>query len=337
MAPPVQRKPRLAQPPPPPPPPTPPPPPPSPTPLERRAACAAGSATVRRLCAPGLCHSLALTTDGAVWSWGVGSYGKLGHGDLQGQLLPKKVEAFAGQRVVAVSAGSQHSLAIPADGAVWSWGWGVCGLLGHGNEQNQLLPKKVEAFDGQRVVAVSAGGLHSLALTADDAVWSWGLGHSGRLGHGNQQHQLLPKKVEALAGRRVVAVSVGGTHCLAVTADGAVWSWGSGSNGMLGHGDQQEPGAAEEDRGFGWPARRRRVGWRGSLPRHHRRRRCLELGQWSLGHAGPRRPAGPAAAQEGQRLGGAARRHCVGRTPPQPRCAADGAVFAWGEGESAAA
>ena len=73
-------------------------------------------------------------------------------------------------------------------------------------------------FAGQRVIAVSLGGYHSLALTADGAVWSWGYGGSGRLGHGDQQNQLLPKKVEALAGRRVVAVSAGGLHSVARTA-----------------------------------------------------------------------------------------------------------------------
>ena len=94
--------------------------------------------------AAGFCQSFALTTDGAVWSWG---YGKLGHGDEQQQLLPKKVEAFAGQRVVAVSAGVAHSLAIIADGAVFAWGEGECGCLGHGEDlSNQLLPKKVEAW-----------------------------------------------------------------------------------------------------------------------------------------------------------------------------------------------
>ena len=184
-------------------------------------------------------HSLALTADSVVWSWGYGREGQLGHGDLQDQLLPKKVEAFAGQRVVAVSAGNDHSLALTADGAVWSWGFGEFGGLGHGDEEDQLLPKQIEALAGQRVLAVSAGNDHSLALTADGALWSWGGGAFGQLGHGDQQNQLLPKKVEALAGLRVLAVSVGGYHSLALTANGAVWSWGGGAFGQLGHGDQQ--------------------------------------------------------------------------------------------------
>ena len=182
-------------------------------------------------------HSLALTADGAVWSWGYGGRGRLGHGDQQDQLLPKKIEAFVGQRVVAVSAGGAHSLILTADGSVWSWGNGVYGLLGHGDRQRQLLPKKIEAFAGQRVVAVSAGERHSLALTADGAVWSWGWADEGQLGHGDQETQLLPKKFEAFAGRRAVAVSAGDMHSLARTADGAVFTWGMGEDGCLGHGE----------------------------------------------------------------------------------------------------
>ena len=184
-------------------------------------------------------HSLALTADGAVWSWGWGASGQLGHGDERRQLLPKKVEAFAGQRVVAVSAGDSHSLAITADGAVWSWGRGDEGQLGHGVQQDTELPGKIEALAGQRVVVVSAGGSHSLAITADGAVWSWGSGDDGRLGHGDTQLQLLLKKVEAFAGRSVIAVSAGDSHSLAITADGAVWSWGQGGLGALGHGSLQ--------------------------------------------------------------------------------------------------
>ena len=54
-------------------------------------------------------------------------------GEGRGQLLPKKVEALAGQRVIAVSAGEYHSLTI----AVWSWGGGAWGKLGDGDQQNQ--------------------------------------------------------------------------------------------------------------------------------------------------------------------------------------------------------
>ncbi|EOD22027.1 E3 ubiquitin ligase [Emiliania huxleyi CCMP1516] len=210
-------------------------------------------------------HSLALTADSAVWSWGFGWNGRLGHGDEQDHSQPKKIEALAGRRVVAVSAGDFHSLALTVDGAVWSWGRGVYGQLGHGDQQNQLLPKKVEAFAGQRVVAVSAGGDHSLALTADGSVWSWGSGDYGKLGHGDQQRQLLPKKhgtvltfgngddgqlghgntnnlwlptpIPALVAR---AISAGEHHSLALSRDGSVFAFGNNANGQLGLGDRED-------------------------------------------------------------------------------------------------
>ena len=73
--------------------------------------------------------------------------------------------------------------------------------MGHGDQQSQLLPKKVEAFAGRRVVAVSTGAFHSLALTAENAVFAWGQGGTGQLGHGEDlSDQLLPKKIEAQVG-----------------------------------------------------------------------------------------------------------------------------------------
>ena len=186
----------------------------------------------------GASHNLAVTADGAVWSWGFGNHGHLGYDGTQDQLLPKKVEALA-HRVVAVSAGTYHNLVLTADGTAWSWGSGGNGRLGHGGRQRRLLPKKVEAFAGQRVVAVSAGYDHSLAITADGAVWSWGEGGYGQLGHGDEQDEHLPKKIEALAGQRVIAASGGTKHSLALTADGAVWSFGDGGHGKLGHGNEQ--------------------------------------------------------------------------------------------------
>jgi len=180
--------------------------------------------------------SLALTADGALWSWGSGGQGELGHGDRESRWQPKKIDAFASQCVVTVSASFRHSLAITADGAVWSWGGGGQEKLGHANEEFQLLPKKVLALASQRVVAVSAGLGHSLALTADGAVFTWGQGGDGCLGHGDEQSQLLPKKIEALAGQRVVAIAAGASYSLALTAD-AVFAWGQGGCGCLGHGE----------------------------------------------------------------------------------------------------
>jgi len=280
----------------------------------------------------GVYHSLALAADGAVWSWGRGGFGRLGHGDQQSQWQPKKVEAFAGQRVIAVSVGYAHSLALTADGAVWSWGSGGSGKLGHSNQQDQLLPKKIEALAGRRVVAVSAGGDHSIALTADGAVWSWGFGGWGQLGHGDEQNQWQPKKVEALAGQRVVAVSAGGGHSFALTADGAAWSWGSGGFGMLGHGDEQDQLLPKKTEAL---AGRRVVAVSAG---NHRLALTSDGAVWSwgngafgeLGHGDEQDQLLPkkVEALAGQRVVAvsAGREHSLALT-------ADGAAWSWGGGE----
>ena len=62
----------------------------------------------------------------------------------------------------------------------------------------------------------------------------WGNGRFGKLGHGDDQTQLLPKPVAALAKVRVVGIGVGDYHSLALTADGTPHSWGRGTHGQLG-------------------------------------------------------------------------------------------------------
>jgi len=62
---------------------------------------------------------------------------------------------------------------------------------------------------------------------------TFGNGQHGRLGHGTQASELVPRAVAGLAG--VVSVACGGAHTACVTADGGLWSWGMNDRGQLGH------------------------------------------------------------------------------------------------------
>ncbi|XP_051478900.1 alsin isoform X4 [Apus apus] len=68
---------------------------------------------------------------------------------------------------------------------VWSWGKGKEGQLGHGDVLPRLQPLCVKSLDGKEVIHLSAGGQHSLALTAKSQVYSWGSNICGQLGHLN--------------------------------------------------------------------------------------------------------------------------------------------------------
>ena len=89
---------------------------------------------------------------------------------------------------------------------------------------------------GQRVVAVSAGRSHNLAITADGAVWSWGNGAQYRLGHGDEQTSCCPRRSRPLLASASSLCRLE-AHSLAITADGAVFTWGKGDTGCLGHGE----------------------------------------------------------------------------------------------------
>ena len=86
------------------------------------------------------------------------------------------------------------------------------------------------------VVEVAAGKLHSLFLCRSGAVLSCGGGWEGALGHGNQASAALPRPLAALSEVKVQRIAAGNSHSLAVAEGGAVWSWGWGRHGQLGHG-----------------------------------------------------------------------------------------------------
>ncbi|KAH9523228.1 E3 ubiquitin-protein ligase herc2 [Bulinus truncatus] len=186
----------------------------------------------------GSSHSAAIISNGDLYSWGLGDYGRLGHGDNTTQLKPKQVMALAGQRVVQVACGSRdaQTLALTDDGIVYSWGDGDFGKLGRGGSEGCNVPHPVERLTGQGVIQIECGAQFSLALTKLGQVWTWGKGDYFRLGHGTDAHVRKPQLVEGLKGKKIVHVSVGALHCLAVTDTGQVWAWGDNDHGQQGNG-----------------------------------------------------------------------------------------------------
>jgi len=182
--------------------------------------------------AAGFAHTVALRTDGSVWTWGSDANGQLGDGGANtDSSIPVRVTALT--NMLAVAAGSNHCLAVRGDGTVWTWGLGTSGQLGQGSNLSTNVP--VRALVISNTVVVAGGNAHSLALRADGSVWSWGLGTSGQLGRGNTLSTNRPDRVNIVTN--IVSVAAGDFHSLAVRADGTVWAWGLGTNGQLGNGN----------------------------------------------------------------------------------------------------
>ena len=183
-----------------------------------------------------------------VATWGVGKRGQLGHGKKHDEKYPARLTGGIGYgiRIIQVSAGGglvrvAHTLLLTSTGRVLSFGTGQYGQLGHGFSDGKQLPdivrpKFIEALNGVRIVTVSAGELHSAAVTEDGDLYTWGDGFCGQLGHGDKRPQLEPKQVEqgGLEDECVATVNCGNRHTICITEEGEAFSFGLGHYGVLG-------------------------------------------------------------------------------------------------------
>jgi alpha-tubulin suppressor-like RCC1 family protein len=202
-----------------------------------RMAIARLQVGAKNMISAGDSHSL-MTTAGEVSSFGAGYMGRLGHGDSEGnEVLPRLVEALSHVVVVQVAAGGYHSMALTRDGDVWTWGYGD--MLGHGNTDGQLVPKRVEGLTN--MTGIATGLSHNLVVREGGAVYTWGHNNEGQLGlgdHGAGTHRLVPTEVQGVNG--VVNVAAGFHHSFALSRDGTAMACGMNDHGQLGLGDTDD-------------------------------------------------------------------------------------------------
>ena len=182
-----------------------------------------------RIAAGGL-TSFAVTESGTLFSWGDRTYS--GHGLIEGNVLEPRQVAALTDTVVNVAASFNHVMVVCTGGRLWT---GV---------EDRRFPHLVASFPpGERVVQAAAGYGHSLALMESGAVYSWGGGGLGQLGHGDEEAELLPRRIEALAGERVVRVDANGWGegiSAVTTSEGAVLMFGRRGNRSLGLDDEED-------------------------------------------------------------------------------------------------
>ena len=204
------------------------------------------------MAACGWLHSVVVSAEGRVCTFGQGWNGCLGLNDEQSRLVPALLaaEVFEGSMIVTVAAGGYYTMAVGVNGRLWAWGWGSHGRLGLGDTNDRLVPTLVgaeEVFGGSQVRTVACGNVHVLAVTEAGELWTWGRGAQGRLGLNDEQARLVPTRVDPqhFAHAPISAVAAGVQHSAAVTAGGALYTWGKGEAegtgsqvpGGLGHAD----------------------------------------------------------------------------------------------------
>ena len=126
---------------------------------------------------------------------------------------------------IQVSLGYKFSVALKQDGTVWSWGQNNDGELGLGNTTEYSEPQQITDIK-EKITDVKTGYYHSIALTENGEVYTWGYNGNGQLGNGTREDSLVPVKVAGL--KNVTKVNAYKNMTIALTQNGEVYAWGSG-------------------------------------------------------------------------------------------------------------
>src|SRR6478672_11749336 len=173
-------------------------------------------------------HSLAVKTNGTLWSWGNGQFGALGNGVFNSATANVTQVGIANDWL-AVSAGNRFSLAIKTNGTLWSWGLNNTGQLGLNNVIDQNLP--VQVGTSNNWVRIDAGNQHSLAVDAFGFMYAWGNNTFGQLGDGTNTTSLIPIVITSVNNWSLV--SAGYDHSMALDNNNMLYTFGNNVNGQL--------------------------------------------------------------------------------------------------------
>jgi alpha-tubulin suppressor-like RCC1 family protein len=203
-------------------------------------------------------HTLALKSDGTVWAWGTNDHGQLGNSDLTSSAsysnVPIEVSIPSNETIKAIAAGTDFSLALDSNGAVWAWGRNDSGQLGSStlNLNDQFKPVNISAITSvitlPVITQIAAGQYHALAVDATGLVWAWGGNSNGQLGDGTVNGIPIdsedPVKVTGLSGAGnlsgVTKVAAGDLNSFALMSGGTVTAWGLNATGQLGNGSKTD-------------------------------------------------------------------------------------------------
>ena len=139
-------------------------------------------------------YTVALKSEGTVWTWGRNDYGQLGDGTNTDRNIPVQASELSG--VIAVAAGELHTVALKSDGIVWTWGYNTYGQLGDGTNTERNTPVQVSGLND--ITAITAGWEHTIALESDGTVWTWGDNTDGQLGDGTNMARNTPVQIKKI-------------------------------------------------------------------------------------------------------------------------------------------
>jgi len=198
--------------------------------INRSSPVQIGALTTWSQIAGGSTHSMALKTDGTIWTWGRNSFGQLG--DSTGYVNKSSpVQVGSLTTWSQINTGGLHNIAIKTDGTLWTWGQNTKGQLGDNTVIHRSSPVQVGALTTWSKIAGGEG--HSLAIKTDGTLWSFGYNQMGQLGDSSVVYKRSsPVQVGSLTTWS--KISGGQNHTVAAKTDSTLWTWGRNEAGQLG-------------------------------------------------------------------------------------------------------
>ncbi len=177
----------------------------------------------------GLRHSMALKSDGTVWTWGLNDNGQLGSAGGNSN-IPLQVSGLT--NTIAIGA-SINSVALKNDGTVRVWGDNTYGQFGNNTTSAGGTTPTQSTITG--VTQITVGILHIVALKSDGTVWAWGFGNNGEMGNGSTTiTNALPVQASIPDVTDIKAFVTYGAF--ARKKNGSIWAWGYNAEGQMGNG-----------------------------------------------------------------------------------------------------
>jgi E3 ubiquitin-protein ligase HERC2 len=183
-----------------------------------------------------------LDNNSALFSWGNGQGGRLGHGNETGENMPKEIMFFKESdavtaKIIIIEAGESNSAAITSKNELFIWGVGLHGRLGTGKTSNVLKPTQLDDLKNVKVEDINLGSNHSLCLLRNGKVLCWGSSKEGKLGLETTMDRnfTVPKEMITLDKDKIYQMAAGPFHTLALTEKGTIFSFGNSKDGKLGY------------------------------------------------------------------------------------------------------
>jgi hypothetical protein len=180
-----------------------------------------------------------ITSDAQAYCWGRGDPAVVPGGLRFRSLSPGRRDAN--------NPDNEHTCGVAVDGTAWCWGADDAGQLGtastlstcYNGEINHDYPcsaSPVPVTGAPGFVAISAGGTHTCALTADGTAYCWGSNTWGQLGDSSTVSREQPRPVHGAPP--LASVVAGADYTCGLTSAGAAFCWGHNHTGQLGIGAQ---------------------------------------------------------------------------------------------------